>query len=487
MRSRPRCAAHRGGSLPRIERASAALFLLDVSRIGTLARRRGRYARQAGVLRQEFSRGFFRARSARARVLLAGAGRLPARYQMVFAVADEVGAAHAFQRLAQQRPVVGVVITQKGLVQAADLESLRYRYLFTCARDLAQRILARVIHRGRQRRRQKGLHLIGAEAVAVQPQRELQHVFIDGAGVRRDEIRNQILFLAGLLRILVEQLLEFVVGAHARLHHLRQRPLLGVLGRDLQIAADMVLHGLLHVLGRADRVGVAQARGDQYLLDAGQGARAAVELDERRVIGVEIRANVGIDAGQPPARGLDLDALAAQTVHVRRGAADIGDHAGEAGHGVANALDLANDRVFRAALDDAALMLGDGAEGAAAKAAAHDVHREADHLVRGDVRIAVARVRPPRIGQDEHAVELLGGERDRRRVDPHLALAVTLHQRARIAWIGLEVQHARSVCIQHRIVFHGLEGGHADYAVLAVMFGHSALEADDFYIIIRLR
>src|SRR3569832_3013514 len=107
MCTRPRCAAHRGGSLPRIERASAALFLLDVYRIGTLARRRGRYARQAGVLRQEFLCGFFRARSARARVLLAGAGRLPARFLLVFVVVVVVGVAFVFLRLVLLRSVVG--------------------------------------------------------------------------------------------------------------------------------------------------------------------------------------------------------------------------------------------------------------------------------------------------------------------------------------------------------------------------------------------
>ena len=56
------------------------------------------------------------------------------------------------------------------------------------------------------------------------------------------------------------------------------------------------------------------------------------------------------------------------------------------GHRVADLLDLAHHRVLRAALDDAALVLGDRAEGAAAEAAALDGDREADHLVRGDLR-----------------------------------------------------------------------------------------------------
>jgi hypothetical protein len=45
-------------------------------------------------------------------------------------------------------------------------------------------------------------------------------------------------------------------------------PLLGVLGRDLQVAAHVVLHQLLHVLGRLHGQVVAQAGADQDLLDA---------------------------------------------------------------------------------------------------------------------------------------------------------------------------------------------------------------------------
>jgi hypothetical protein len=54
--------------------------------------------------------------------------------------------------------------------------------------------------------------------------------FVTGAGVGRDEVRDQELFLAGLKAELVEQRLELVVAADARLHHLRQRAAFGVLG-----------------------------------------------------------------------------------------------------------------------------------------------------------------------------------------------------------------------------------------------------------------
>ena len=54
----------------------------------------------------------------------------------------------------------------------------------------------------------------------------VQHVVVGRARVRGDEVRDQVLLLAGLSRVPVEQLLEPVVGADARLQHLGQRPAL---------------------------------------------------------------------------------------------------------------------------------------------------------------------------------------------------------------------------------------------------------------------
>jgi hypothetical protein len=72
-----------------------------------------------------------------------------------------------------------------------------------------------------------------------------------------------------------------------------------------------------------------------------QRARAAVDLDQRAVVGVQVLADAGVDAAGLAAGGLDLRALAAQAVHVGRGAAQVGDGAGEALDLVADVLDLA--------------------------------------------------------------------------------------------------------------------------------------------------
>lgn len=76
------------------------------------------------------------------------------------------------------------------------------------------------------------MHLVGAEAVFLQPQREVEHVFVGRAGVGGDEIRDQVLFLACLLGVFLEELFEFVVSADARFHHLGEWRGFGVFRRN---------------------------------------------------------------------------------------------------------------------------------------------------------------------------------------------------------------------------------------------------------------
>ena len=132
-------------------------------------------------------------------------------------------------------------------------------------------------------------------------------------------------------------------------------------------------------------------------------------------------------------------------------------------------------------------MLGDGAKRAAAKAAAHDVDAEANHLPRGDfgavvvaaIGVGIARVRAAGIAQVEHQIHLGRGQRDRRRVDPHVfrgrAFAVGLHQRAGVAGVGLQMQHAVGVGVEHSVGFDFFVRGQADDGSVTRRFDHVVL------------
>lgn len=73
-----------------------------------------------------------------------------------------------------------------------------------------QRVLFAVVHGdgGCHRRGVERLHLVGVEAVFLQPQHKVEHVFVGCAGVGGDEIRDQVLFLACLFGVFLEELFE---------------------------------------------------------------------------------------------------------------------------------------------------------------------------------------------------------------------------------------------------------------------------------------
>jgi hypothetical protein len=166
-----------------------------------------------------------------------------------------------------------------------------------------------------------------------------------------------------------------------------------VLGRDLQVAAGVVLRELLDPLGRFDREVVAHAGGDQDLLDARQRARLAIELDQRRVIGAEVLAHLGVDARRQSARGLDLAALAGDAVHVGGRAAQVADDAGEA-RAVSRMTSISrriepSERLWM--MRPSCSVIEQKLQ--PPKQPRMDRDRELDHLVRGDLGLAVARMR----------------------------------------------------------------------------------------------
>src|SRR5262249_794240 len=111
---------------------------------------------------------------------LSSPARLIARNQLMLAVADQIRAAHTAKRLPQRGPVVGVVISEERLVQSAHLQSLWNAHFLTPVRNALQWILPGVVHRrgSRHGRRQKCLHLVGAKPVLLEPESQLEHVFV---------------------------------------------------------------------------------------------------------------------------------------------------------------------------------------------------------------------------------------------------------------------------------------------------------------------
>ena len=81
--------------------------------------------------------------------------------------------------------------------------------------------------------------------LALQEQRQFHSVFQRAAGVRRHEIRDEILLFPDLFRAAEEFPLECKIGLNVRLTHAIQHGGGAMLRGHLQLAADMVGHKLM--------------------------------------------------------------------------------------------------------------------------------------------------------------------------------------------------------------------------------------------------
>ena len=123
---------------------------------------------------------------------------LPERHEVMLPVTDQFRASHVLECFAKQRPVFGIVIAKKCLVESSLLHSFWNKDVFAGPAHPMQGVFAGVIHgRGiRHRGWEKGLNLIGPETVPLEPERQVQHVFIRGPRMRRNKVGNQVLLFA---------------------------------------------------------------------------------------------------------------------------------------------------------------------------------------------------------------------------------------------------------------------------------------------------
>ena len=108
------------------------------------------------------------------------------------------------------------------------------------------RVDAGIVHAGRERagRGVEVLHLLGLVPCGVQEFRKLHRVFERAAGMRRHEVGHKVLLAAVFLvhgAVLVPELFKHVeVGLAHVVQHARH----AVLGRDLELAGDVILDKL---------------------------------------------------------------------------------------------------------------------------------------------------------------------------------------------------------------------------------------------------
>ena len=258
------------------------------------------------------------------------------------------------------------------------------------------------------------------------------------------QVGHQILLLADAFGLLIKAPAEAVEVLDVRLAHLVQHVVDTMLGGNLELPADVVLHQLLQKggVGVGVEVVVADARADKHLFDPRQFAQFAQNADILHVIHLQLRAGLGRQALAVLAQAVFQLLFAGGVAEVGGRAANVVDVSFKV-RVVGHLLGLVDDRFLAAGDHLPSLVEGDGAEVAVAKAAAVLDDRELDLLdgVHSAQRL-IGGVIGAGEGQVEYAVQLLPGEGGHRRI---------LHQ---VAGVGLLLHDGLAV---DRILPFGLD------------------------------
>ena len=212
-----------------------------------------------------------------------------------------------------------------------------------------------------------------------------------------------------------------------RFAHQVQHVVLGVFGCHLEPPRGVVFQHGLQVRRLVEQI-VADAAADKGFLNPFDGPYFFVQGQQRPVVVVEIGAYLRVETRRTAALAAQLPVAAAHAVHVGRRGADIRKVAFEPGR-FHHMLHFGEDRPLAARIDELALMRRNGAERAAAEAAAVDVDRMADHLPGRNVALArVTRMRGALVGEVERVVEFFGRERRVGGRHDHAPVADGLHE-----------------------------------------------------------
>ena len=162
-------------------------------------------------------------------------------YQTFGRSTDQILAATCTQRLSYTVKILRTVELQQRSL-------LLFFVIIGGAEDLSsrQRVDARIIHngRGRTRRGIEILHLLGRIMIALEALCQINSIPHGRARMAGHQIRHQILLLAKSRTKLEILFAEALVNAEMRFTHAIQYTVGAMLGRNLELTADMVTHQL---------------------------------------------------------------------------------------------------------------------------------------------------------------------------------------------------------------------------------------------------
>ena len=396
--------------------------------------------------------------------------------QAVRPAADQVGAPGAPKRFDHERAVLRPVVLHQRPLHF--LVMRRFRHIHR--RHVAWVELGIEHRRGqRARGRIEILHLLGVQVGALHVFRQLHRVLQRAAGVAAHEIRHEVLILAISLICRVKAPAELIEHRNVGLAHILQRVFRRMLRRDLQLAADVILHQLAHqkVLLIQKHIVEPDAGAHEHLLHARQRPQRLQDVHILRMVGVHIFTGCGKQALSLRTRARFQLLVAGRVTEVRRRAAHVMNIALEARPG--NQLfRLRDDGSLAPGGDDAPLMERERAEIARAEASALGGDGEF-HLLkaRNAARLVVHRMPRPRVRQRVHLVQLLRDQRHGGLVLQKVARAVLLCNPLSAHGVLLVVLHEERPRVS-LFIAHDLLGGFDDDRVLRRVLRHDAGAGD---------
>ena len=362
------------------------------------------------------------------------------------------------QRPAHERVVLGPFILQERA-----LHSLLLRGARNVDALHGQGIEPRVKHGRRERARggDEVLHLLGLVADVAKVLRKLDGRAQVAARVAGDEVGHEVLVLP---QALVDALILFAEGLEhlaARLAHELEDLGGDVLGRDLELAADVVGAELVEELVALveHHVVKAQAGADEDLLDPGDLPEIPQQARQLLFVHLQVGAGLGRQA-LPVLAGADLELLfAGGEAEVGRRPAHVVDVSLEVGE-LGQQPRLLQDGLRAPGLHDAPLVERQRAERARAEAPAGAGDGELHLRKGGNAALRVVHGMPPaRIGQVVDAVELLARQGHHGRFGHEHLFLVPLGERAAADGVLFLVLRAEGLAVGDLVLLARHEGG----------------------------
>ena len=382
----------------------------------------------------------------------------------------KVNAAFLDERSTQSRHILALIPEEIGT-----LAKLFFRRMGTEARLKSIGMIARIVDLGRNshRSRREVLHLFELEVERLGLSSQFCHLNLGAARVARNEIRYDLLLQSVLSVYLVEHRLELMELLERRLAHDLEHLVGRMFRRNLQTTRHMVAYqllGIAHVgllefaiLSLVQNEVIAHATAYERFLDLGQSIDSLVDLEQRTMVGIEVRTDTRCKTRRFLALLANRQVLAPHLIHIGRRTAQVAYVTLEIGH-LHHLLHLAQYRLLRTAGDELALMGRYGAERATAETASVHAHRMAYHLVGRNTLTIITRVRHARVRKVERSIDLLSCERRIRHIDQNSHVARLLPDASRMPLVALLlnmtevlglhflVLHAVLEAVQHHIV-----------------------------------